>query len=125
MWKGFLENKDPGQIQNEVHHSTKCLRQTKDERHPFVAGQNKERKKMGPFNFWSSGMWIFPLIMITIFLVIFGIFGRGGFRPPWSRGDDRHRNENPDSETPLDILKKRYAKGEINKEEFDQMKTDL
>jgi len=28
-------------------------------------------------------------------------------------------------ETPLDILKKRYAKGEITKEDYDRMKRDL
>lgn len=81
---------------------------------------------MGPENFWNSGMWIFPMIMmIVILLIVFGIFGRRGFRPPWMQDSDRHHRESPDSETPLEILKKRYAKGEITKEEFDQMKKDL
>ncbi|MAG36414.1 MAG: hypothetical protein CL878_09240 [Dehalococcoidia bacterium] len=29
------------------------------------------------------------------------------------------------SETPLEILRQRYARGEISKEQFDQMKYDL
>jgi len=31
----------------------------------------------------------------------------------------------PLPETPLDVLKKRYARGEIGKEEFDEMKRNL
>ncbi len=31
----------------------------------------------------------------------------------------------PRTESPLDILKRRYAAGEINKEQFDEMKRNL
>ena len=33
--------------------------------------------------------------------------------------------DSPFRETPMEILKKRYAKGKITKEEFEKMKKDL
>ena len=79
---------------------------------------------MGSENFGMGGWWIIPIICIIV-MFFFMMFRRGGFRPPWSQNSDRHHSESKDSETPIDILKKRYAKGEITKEEFDQMKKDL
>jgi putative membrane protein len=41
----------------------------------------------------------------------------------WTQG--QVRADAPSAETPLDILKKRYARGEITKEEFDRVRQDL
>lgn len=83
-------------------------------------------------DFWSSGMWIFPIIMIVVMAIMVSIirpmmFGRGGPRLPWQdSGRDHHEvRESRGSETPLEILKKRYAKGEISRNEFEDMKRDL
>ncbi|NOY95513.1 MAG: SHOCT domain-containing protein [Chlorobi bacterium] len=70
-------------------------------------------------------MWIFPFIMVIVMLfVVFMVFGRGGFRPPWNYNNQGYY-QNKQNETPLDILKKRYANGEISKEEFDKIKKDI
>lgn len=80
---------------------------------------------MGPYYFGWGGMWIFPVFFIIILLVVlYLIFGRSGCRPP-RQDSEGYYGEKKDNETALDILKKRYAQGEIKKEEFEQIKKDI
>jgi len=70
-----------------------------------------------------GGFWIFPMVMfVAMTIFFFMIFVKGKCRPPWggSRGNNRE-----DGETALEILKKRYASGEITKAEFEQIKNDI
>jgi putative membrane protein len=74
--------------------------------------------------FWYWPMWLFPMFMpifwiAVILICLYFIFGRRTSARPWEPGQGR------EAETALDILKKRYAKGEITKEEFEQMKQDI
>jgi putative membrane protein len=62
-------------------------------------------------------MPIFWLVIIA--LCLYFIFGCSKAKGTWMPGPG------PESETALDILKKRYAKGEISKDEFEQMKRDI
>jgi putative membrane protein len=41
------------------------------------------------------------------------------------RGETKKKQGGGDAETPLEIAKKRYARGEISREEFEQLKKDL
>ncbi len=79
---------------------------------------------MFPAAGFGTGLWwIFPLVMIGMMVFCFfmmrGHMGsmmcRPGFRSPRSHGEDA-------SDSALDILDKRYARGEINKEEYEAKK---
>ncbi len=58
-------------------------------------------------------MWIFPLLFLAVFI----FFMRGMF--------GQNNNSNKTIETPREILDKRFAKGEINKDEYEEMKKTL
>ena len=72
-------------------------------------------------------MWIFPLMgMIVMLLIVSSIFGRNRFRPGcgrWNARDGGAEEQKPESTE--EILKRRYAKGEITQAEYQRMKTEL
>ena len=72
----------------------------------------------GPGSAWGymgygAGMWIIFLILVGI--IVFFMW----------RGDKGGAFRGGTKETPLEILERRYASGEITKEKFEEMKRDL
>ena len=81
----------------------------------------------GPHPMWGGGGWMFmgPLTMILflaaiIAVVVFIVRRTGGASPGRSLQD-----RGPASESALDILNKRYARGEIDKAEFEEKRRAL
>lgn len=60
----------------------------------------------------GAGMWVFWLLLIVVIVVLVRVFADGG--SPQQRQD-----------TPLDMLKARYARGEIDDEEFERRRREL
>lgn len=71
---------------------------------------------MGWWMMWGSVLWL-----LFIFAVVFLVA-----RLSTGSGQQRHPTEQaPQRETPLDIARRRYASGEISREEFEQIRRDL
>ena len=69
----------------------------------------------GGMGFWMVFNMIFWLLIIIG--IIFLIF--------WAVNKFRESEQKPEEESALEILKKRYARGEINKEEFEEKKRNI
>ena len=78
---------------------------------------------MNPSTWCGPGMgwmWFFPFLFFIVMIAMMGLFWRRGVRPPrcGMMGDHLH-------ETPRQILDRRYASGEITKEQYDEIKRNL
>jgi len=62
------------------------------------------------YEYMGTGMGFYGLIPLSLMvLIIYIVFS----------------SQKKDSKTPLEILKERYAKGEIDQQEFDQKRNEL
>lgn len=68
----------------------------------------------GAMGFGMIGMSLFWILLIVAIVAL--------VRGTWRSGASAGRRQ---EKTALDILKERYARGEIEKEEFEQKKRDL
>jgi len=71
---------------------------------------------------WGMGYGFFGWLMIFVFWILIIAAVVLGVR--WFIDQGKLKGSSVE-ETPLDILKKRYASGEIDKEEFESMRGEL
>lgn len=74
----------------------------------------------GPFFFFPFGLFFFLIVAFFAFRLLF--WGWGG---RWRRGYYYHGGWGQPYGDALDILNQRYARGEITKEQYEQMKRDI
>lgn len=72
---------------------------------------------------WNSYWWIFPIIMMVLCFLM--MRRRRGFRMCCFGSRDADSHPTGDSNSAMEILNKRFASGEIDKEEYDDKKRTL
>ena len=86
------------------------------------------RYPYGPGMMWGGGWYgmlfgpLFMILWLVGLIAAVGLLSRW-FAPPWHGSSPPH--DAPPGRTPIDILKERYARGEIDKEEFDERRAVL
>ncbi|MDA8258541.1 MAG: SHOCT domain-containing protein [Betaproteobacteria bacterium] len=75
----------------------------------------------GPWSMFPW-MWIFPLTFLIVMLIFLFRGGGGAMCGGWGMRENGRREK---EESAKDILDRRYARGEISREEYQQMKKDL
>jgi putative membrane protein len=74
------------------------------------------------FGWW----WVIPIaIIVMMALCFFMMRGRMGCMTCGPSARTGHQLWNPPAESAREILDKRYARGEIGKEEYEQKKKDI
>lgn len=73
-------------------------------------------------NGYSAGGMVFGMVSMLLFWVLLIAAAAAVIKYVWGTGISSERRQ---EKTALDILKERYARGEIEREEFDLKKRDL
>jgi putative membrane protein len=76
----------------------------------------------GRMGVWSGGFGILGLVLGLLIIVLLAF---AAVLLVQSAKKGAEQSQPPGAEAPLDILKRRYASGELTKEQFEEMKRNL